>query len=132
MTHLFSTLCLCWAIMLTLPVQGQQTTPATSLAIAQYEHITLVATNGGNAILDYGQGREEEKLQAKKEPVTERQIDAAAVRKLQSAMLALDYLSSRGWECLGISSRQKSSGSTTSGSFDIYSSTEYLLRRRKQ
>ena len=131
MARLFSILCFNWALALTLPALGQQAAPTASAPIIQHEYVTLIAVNGGNAILDYGQSRQEENLQLKQPPITELQVDAATVRKLGGAMPALNYLSSRGWEYVGMSSRQQSTGSTTSGSFSIYSPTEYLLRRRK-
>jgi len=132
MARFLFVVCFGWTLLLTAPARGQQAAPATAGPVVQYEYATLLAINGGAAVLDYGQSREDEKLQLKQQPVTEQQLYAAAVRKLEKAMLALNYLNSHGWEYIGMSSRQRSTGSTTSGSFDIYSVTEYLLRRRKQ
>ncbi|GEM_PF-1608650 len=123
---------ICLAVASAFPALGQQgTSIAPQLGSGQYEYVLLVATKGSGAILDFGQSREAEKDLEKRAPTTEQEVDAQAVRKLDHAVLALNYLSSRGWECLGLSSRQQSSGSTSSGSFSIYSATEYLLRRRR-
>jgi len=93
----------------------------------------LVGFDGGNAVLDYGQSRETQKTLEKRPlaTATEEEMEALTVRKLERVVPALNYLSSRGWECLGLSGRQQSSGSTSAGTFSIYSATEYLLRRRR-
>jgi hypothetical protein len=113
------------------PVLAQQAPSSPQPASGQYEYVLLVATKGGNAVLDFGQSREMEKELEKRAPVTEQEIEAFNVRKLERAVPALNYLSSRGWECLGLSGRQQSTGNTGSGSFSISSATEYLLRRRR-
>ena len=118
---------LCWALALASPAFAQQTTTVAPALAGQYEYALLIAVNGNNAFLDYGQLKD----LGKQAPTTELEKDDAAVRALNRAVLALNYLSGRGWECLGLSSRQRSSGSTSSGSFAIYSATEYLLRRRR-
>ena len=84
-------------------------------------------------MLDYGQSREVQKALEKHppSPATVQETEALTVRKLERAVLALNYLTGRGWEYLGLSSRQQSIGSTSAGSFSIYSATEYLLRRRR-
>lgn len=113
------------------PALAQQAPGSPQLASGQYEYVLLIATKGSNAVLDFGQSRETEKELEKRAPTTEQETEAAAVRKLDRAVPALNYLSSRGWECLGLSSRQQSSGSTSAGTFSISSATEYLLRRRR-
>ena len=107
---------------------AQESSPVPSALSVQYEYVTLLAVGGGNAFLDYGQAKE----LGKQAPVTELEKDFVAIQKLPRAMEALNYLSSRGWEYVGMGNRQRSSGSTSAGSFSISTSTEYLLRRRKQ
>jgi len=107
---------------------AQESIPVTSSSTTQYEYITLLSIGGGEAFLDYGQLKE----LGKQAPVTELEKDFVAIQKLPRAMQALNYLSSRGWEYVGMGNRQQSKGVTSSGSFSIYTGTEYLLRRRKQ
>ena len=113
------------ALFAGLPAFGQQplAAPATP-----YEYLLLTASDGGNAALDYGQ----RKYIGDKPATTELEKDDQEVHKLFRAVLALNYLSNRGWEYAGVSDRQESTGSTSAGSFRSYSITEYLLRRRKQ
>lgn len=117
---------LCLAAASVRPALGQQAPTSLQTPSGQYEYALLVATNGSDAILDYGQSREVEKDLEKRSPTTEQETEAVVVRKLDRAVLALNYLSSRGWECLGLSSRPQSSGN-----YRIFSATEYLLRRRR-
>ena len=128
-------LILCLASVSVSPAWSQQAPPAapTPLASGQYEYAMLLGSEGGNAVLDYGQSRETQKTLEKRPPAiaTEQEMEALTVRKLERVVPALNYLSSRGWECLGLSGRQQGSGSTSAGSFSIYSATEYLLRRRR-
>lgn len=121
---MLKTLGLALAVFAGLPAFGQQSLPAAP----PYEYLLLTAINGGSAALDYGQ----RKYTGDKLATTELEKDDQEVHKLFRAVLALNYLSSRGWEYAGVSQRQESSGSTSAGSFRSYSTTEYLLRRRKQ
>ena len=107
---------------------AQQTASAPATSVVEYEYVTLVSLRGGGAFLDYGQS----KVLGKQAPTTELEEDYVAVQKIARAMLALSYLNSRGWEYVSMGNRQESSGSTSAGSFSIYTGTEYLLRRRKQ
>ncbi len=128
-----SQLLLSLAMAAAAPALAQQVPGSPPPASGQYEYVLLVAFDGGNAVLDYGQSRETQKNLDKRPPAsaTEQETEALTVRKLERAVPALNYLSSRGWECLGLSGRQQSSGSTSAGTFSIYSATEYLLRRRR-
>ena len=109
------------------PAFAQQAASAPATPVVEYEYVTLVSLRGGNAFLDYGQSKV-----LKQAPTTELEKDYVAVQKIARAMLALSYLNSRGWEYVSMGNRQESSGSTSAGSFSIYTGTEYLLRRRKQ
>ncbi|MVN78371.1 hypothetical protein GO988_18730 [Hymenobacter sp. HMF4947] len=114
-------------LALASPTFAQEVGAAALPSAGQYEYVTLVTVNGGSALLDYGQLKE----LGKQAPVTELEKEFVAVQNLRRAMLALNYLTGRGWEYVGMSSRQYSSGETSSGTFKIFSGTDYLLRRRK-
>ena len=107
---------------------AQQATSTPASPVVEYEYATLISDKSGESSLDYGQLKE----LGKQAPTTEVEKEYVAVRKIVRPMLALSYLTSRGWEYVGMGNRQESSGSTSSGSFYIYTNTEYLLRRRKQ
>lgn len=79
-------------------------------------------SNPGRLQLDYGQ-------QAKPAVVSpELRADEALIRKMASVVVALNYLSSRGWECWNVNTVQ--SKSVASGF--VTSETRCLLRRRSQ
>ncbi|MFD2718952.1 hypothetical protein ACFST9_09515 [Hymenobacter monticola] len=93
-----------------------QTTPAPARAAAvQYEHCMLAVTGQ-----DYDQARLEfgQHFKGGSTDVAMLQADQM-VRKLRSAAAALNYLSSLGWECVGINS------------IPYNNQTGYLLRRAK-
>ena len=102
-----------------------QTAPATRPASSvPYQHCTLVSEGDYNlssrVFLEYGQNARD----AAQFPDLAQ--DNVAVRKLRSAMAALNYLSSRGWECVGVSTLS-SKINPSSGNVDA--ATGYLLRR---
>jgi len=96
-----------------------QTTPAPAPATAgQYQYCNLIS--GGNtgryASLDYGQRPKHTA------PNPEMEALEAKVKDLDSVILALNYLTSHGWEYVDVTSLSPGNGAT------IY----YLLRRRTQ
>ena len=102
-----------------------QTAPAAQPAAAvPYQYCTLVSAGGfsynARVFLEYGQTGKD----GAQDPELNR--DDVAVRKLRSAMAALRYLSSRGWECIGVSTLPIKIY-PSSGSVDA--ETGYLLRR---
>ena len=102
-----------------------QTAPAAQPAAAvPYQYCTLVSAGGfsynARVFLEYGQTGKD----GTQDPELDR--DDVAVRKLRSAMAALRYLSSRGWECIGVSTLPIKIY-PSSGSVDA--ETGYLLRR---
>jgi len=88
-------------------------TPARATVI-QYEHCLLVALGReyDQVELNYGQ-----RVKGGSKDVVMMQTDQM-VRKLRSAVAALNYLSSLGWECIGVSAT-------------LPEQTSYLLRRAK-
>ena len=100
-------------LLLALETRAQSTTPAPAAQAAHYQYCLLYQT-GNTWQLDYGQDA--------KPAVADAGLreDNAAVTKLKSAVAALNYLDSRGWEYVNSTSY---SGSTYSGR------TDYLLRR---
>ena len=102
-----------------------QTAPAAQPAAAvPYQYCTLVSAGGfsynARVFLEYGQTGKD----GAQDPELNR--DDVAVRKLRSAMAALRYLSSHGWECIGVSTLPIEIN-PSSGSVDA--ETGYLLRR---
>ncbi|MDO7851186.1 hypothetical protein [Hymenobacter convexus] len=110
-------LCLGALLTASIPSFAQTARPAASAAAVQYEHCILVVTGReyDHAELEYGQhfkdGSKDEAM-AKTDQV---------VRKLRSAVAALNYLSSQGWECVGVST----------ASPNTFDQTGYLMRRAK-
>jgi hypothetical protein len=107
---------------------AQTSRPAASAAAVPYEHCMLIvwgesfSNAGGQMQLDYGQ-------EAKgSTPNPELQQAGTAIGKMKSAMAALNYLSSQGWECIGFNSIT-SKVAPSSGYTDAQ--TGYLLRRAK-
>ncbi|UOQ97794.1 hypothetical protein MUN81_21525 [Hymenobacter sp. 5317J-9] len=108
------------ALALTGPAAFSQTIPppASAARAPQYEHCILVledAYHAGNSLhLEYGQDVR------KAAPKPELLQANATVRRLNSVVAALDYMSSQGWECINVNSLP---GATAE--------TGYLLRRAK-
>lgn len=77
-----------------------QTAPATSSTPGQYQYCNLVGyyTTGRDAHLEYGQHA--------KPAVTNPELEAldAEIKELDSATVALNYLTSRGWEFVNVTS----------------------------
>lgn len=74
----------------------------------------------GNLLLDYGQ-------RAKPEGVQNAELQEASekIRKLNSIVAALNYLSARGWECWNVNTVQTRNSVTN----QLLTETHYLLRR---
>ena len=116
---------LLFALLLAARPAFAQTAPATQLAAAaSHQYCTLVSAGGfsynARVFLEYGQTGKD----GAQDPELNR--DDVAVRKLRSAMAALRYLSSHGWECIGVSTLPIEIN-PSSGSVDA--ETGYLLRR---
>ncbi|WP_035560765.1 hypothetical protein [Hymenobacter sp. IS2118] len=101
------------------PAFAQTAPVASAVAKApQYEHCIMVLMSayygGSNIILEFGQD-------AKGAPANPELIQAdVAIRKLRSVVLALNYMSSQGWECISVNTLAGDGGDTG-----------YLLRRAK-
>jgi hypothetical protein len=107
------------AFMLATPVASfaQIALPPARATAVVYEHCMLVVQGYeyGDARLEYGQNFEGgSKDQAMKRT-------DLTVRKLWSGVAALNYLSSQGWECVGVSTVSTSATDRTG----------YLMRRAK-
>ena len=116
---------LLFALLLAARPAFAQTVPAAQPAVAvPYQYCTLVSAGGfsytARVFLEYGQTGKD----GAQDP--ELDLDNVAVRKLRSAMAALRHLSSRGWECIGVSTLPIKIY-PSSGSVDA--ETGYLLRR---
>ena len=116
---------LLFALLLAARPAFAQTAPAAQpAAVASYQYCTLVSAGGFSyntrVFLEYGQTGKD----GAQDPELNR--DDVAVRKLRSAMAALRYLSSHGWECIGVSTLPIEIN-PSSGSVDA--ETGYLLRR---
>lgn len=116
---------LLFALLLAARPAFAQTAPAAQPAVAaSYQYCTLVSAGGFSyntrVFLEYGQTGKD----GAQDPELNR--DDVAVRKLRSAMAALRYLSSHGWECIGVSTLPIEIN-PSSGSVDA--ETGYLLRR---
>lgn len=100
---------------------AQTTRPAASAAAVPSEHCILVATGAdyGRVQLNYGRTMKDD---SKNEAMAETD---RMVRKLGTAVAALNYLSSQGWECIGVTT--VATGTNGSGG----SQTDYLMRRAK-
>ena len=106
------------------PAFAQTALAAQPAVAASYQYCTLVSAGGfsynARVFLEYGQTGKD----GAQDPELNR--DDVAVRKLRSAMAALRYLSSHGWECIGVSTLPIEIN-PSSGSVDA--ETGYLLRR---
>ena len=106
------------------PALAQVAPVPLAAAPAAYRYCTLVSEGGFNyssrVLLEYGQNAKD----AAPDPELNR--DDVAVRRLRSAMAALNYLSSRGWECIGVSTLPTK---VNPSSGDVDAATGYLLRR---
>ena len=116
---------LLFALLLAARPAFAQTAPAAQPAVAaSYQYCTLVSAGGFSyntrVFLEYGQTGKD----GAQDPELNR--DDVVVRKLRSAMAALRYLSSHGWECIGVSTLPIEIN-PSSGSVDA--ETGYLLRR---
>lgn len=114
-----------FSLLLTATPALAQTAPAPRpVAPVSHQHCTLVSEGtysySSRVSLEYGQGAKD----AVQDP--ELSQDNVAVRKLRSAMAALNYMSSRGWECMGVSTLPAKIN-PSSGNVDA--ETGYLLRR---
>lgn len=134
---------LLWLLLATPALSCAQApaTPATAPAVAT-QYCTLVAVgstySGMQLQLDYG--RQAKKYLSAPE-AAEAKTDQVALDNIFTIADALNFLSSHGWECIGVSSVTSSlSGPTTSGFVPRAGSTlavghsevQYLLRRRGQ
>ncbi|MBF9142665.1 hypothetical protein [Hymenobacter properus] len=97
---------------------AQAPAASTRSAALQYEHCILVASSRDydQVELNYGQHGKGGSSDAAMMRTDQE------VRKLRSAVAALNYLSTLGWECIGVS---------TIPSNTITDQTGYLLRRAK-
>ncbi|HEX8506207.1 MAG TPA: hypothetical protein VF630_12630 [Hymenobacter sp.] len=109
-------------LALTAPVALAQTAPAAAPATKapQYQYCMLVLNSsyfdGRDVRLEFGQS-------VKNTPENPELVQAnAVVRKLASVVVALNYMSSQGWECINVS---------TLSSDTSIPDTGYLLRRAK-
>ncbi len=108
----------------TLPAFAQNAAPTPPVP---YQHCLLVSSGdryeSSGVQLEYGQHA--------KAPVRDAQLaqDDQAVSKLGSAVAALNYMSARGWECIGVSALTTKSNAYAN---TTDSQTGYLLRRRAQ
>jgi hypothetical protein len=101
-----------------------QTSSGSSLAPV-YRHCLIAGrdSNYAGVHLEYGQ----EAFPAVND--TQLAQDDAIVRKLGSMIAALNYMSRRGWECIGINTVPSDVSQSTGA---VYSTTSYLLRQRVQ
>ncbi|MEL5994669.1 hypothetical protein [Hymenobacter segetis] len=105
-----------------------QTTPTASpTTVAQSQYCILVSTGSHysdtDVRLDYGQN-------VKNAVVDLQMVHAdAAISKLGNVVAALNYMSSLGWECIGLNTLPSRINQATGGYVD--SQTGYLLRRAK-
>ena len=120
----------CIALLLavaSVPASAQTIPTASPNAVTQSQYCILVNTgayySNSDVRLDYGQN-------IKNAVVDPQLVQAdAAVRKLGTVVAALNYMSSLGWECLGINTLTSRVNQATGGYADAQ--TGYLLRRAK-
>ncbi|MFC7670487.1 hypothetical protein ACFQT0_26460 [Hymenobacter humi] len=105
------------------PTLAQTTSVAPLVSVYRHCLITGRDSDFAGVHLEYGQEASP--------PVNDTQLaqDDAIVRRMSSMMAALNYMSKRGWECIGVNT-VPSDVSTTTGV--VHSTTSYLLRQRVQ
>lgn len=113
--------------MASVDASAQTTSTVSPTTAAQSQYCILVNTgayySNADVRLDYGQNI--------KNAVVDPQLVEAdvAVRKLGTVVAALNYMSSMGWECIGLNTLTSRMNQATGGYADAQ--TGYLLRRAR-